>query len=387
MKVLVAIDSFKGSISSIEASRAISEGIQESYPDAEIIALPLADGGEGTVEALLQATGGTKIERKVKGPLAAEKTAVYGILDGGKTAVIEVAEACGLAFVSPEQRNPLLATTYGVGELIADAIGKGCRDFVIGLGGSATNDGGTGMLQALGFRFLDGSGNETGLGGQALKKIAGIDGSGAMPELMECNFRIACDVNNVLYGPTGAAHIFGPQKGATPEMVEELDEGLRHFAQIVLDQLGMDLQSIAGAGAAGGLGAAFSGFLRSEMESGIDLIMDITDMEKKMQGADIVITGEGRLDDQTAMGKAPLGVARLAALHGIPAVALAGAVSKDVGGLNRLGLTSCFSIINSPMALDEAMNPEVAYSNLRRTASQLFRLIRSVAVPAGNLQN
>ncbi|TWT01829.1 glycerate kinase [Planomicrobium sp. CPCC 101079] len=387
MKVLVAVDSFKGSISSIEASKAISEGIQESYPDAEIIALPLADGGEGTVEALLQATGGMKIETKVKGPLSIEKTAIYGILDDGKTAVIEVAEACGLTFVSPEQRNPLLATTYGVGELIADAIGKGCREFVIGLGGSATNDGGIGMLQALGFRFLDGSGNEVELGGQALKKITGIDGSGVLPELMECHFRIACDVNNVLYGPTGAAHIFGPQKGATPEMVEELDEGLRNFAQIVLEQLGIDLQSIAGAGAAGGLGAAFSGFLHSEMESGIDLIMDITNMEQKMQGADIAVTGEGKLDDQTAMGKAPLGVARLAAVHGIPVVALAGAVSPDVWGLNKLGMTSCFSIVNSPMTLEEAMDPEVAFNNLKRTAAQLFRLIQRVAVPAEKLQN
>lgn len=387
MKVIVAIDSFKGSISSVEGSKAISSGIKESFPHAEVITLPLADGGEGTVEALLQATGGTRIERKVKGPLAEEKTAVYGILKDGKTAVIEAAEACGLMFISSAQRNPLLTTTYGIGELIIDAIENGCKEFVIGLGGSATNDGGIGMLQALGFIFLDQSGNKVGFGGQALKSIVKIDKSRVTPELLDCNFRVACDVNNVLYGPSGAAYIFGPQKGASPEMVAELDEGLQHFAQVVLEQLGLDLQNIAGAGAAGGLGAAFAGFLNSQLLSGIELIIDITKMEEKMQGATMVITGEGKLDDQTTMGKAPLGVAQLAALYGIPVVALAGAVSADVQRLNDLEITSCFSIVNGPMTLEQAMDPTVTFINLKRTTAQLFRLIQSMAVQTESLQN
>ncbi|MGK7376931.1 glycerate kinase [Planococcus sp. 1R117A] len=387
MKVLIAIDSFKGSLSSIEASRAVELGIKEVYPQAEIVTLPLADGGEGTVEALLHAVGGDSIETIVSGPLSVPKNARYGILTNGNTAVIEVAEACGLVHVPLDQRNPLLATTFGVGQLILDAIEKGCREFIIGLGGSATNDGGVGMLQALGFRFLDEENKEVGSGGKELKKIRSVDLSQVIPELATCHFRIACDVNNVLYGPTGAAPIFGPQKGATPEMVESLDAGLRNFAEVVWEQLGIDLQNLPGAGAAGGLGAAFSGFLQADLESGIELILDLTAMEEKMQGADFVITGEGKLDDQTAMGKAPLGVAQLAAKKGISVIALAGAVPADASILNGLGITACFSISNAPMSLEEAMDSEVAFDNLKGTAKQLFGLIQGVVKKERNLQN
>ncbi|WKA56988.1 glycerate kinase [Planococcus shenhongbingii] len=378
MKVLIAIDSFKGSISSIEGSEAISAGIKEVYPEAQIVILPLADGGEGTVEALIRATDGNLVEKEVMGPLKEKVTAVYGILGDGKTAVIETAAACGLPLVPSNQRNPLLTTTYGVGELIADAIDKGCREFVIGLGGSATNDAGIGMLQALGFRFYNEHNKEVGIDGQALADICRLDLEHVNDKLKECTFRIACDVKNPLYGPMGAAYIFGPQKGATPEMVKQLDEGLKHFADLVQDELGVDINQIEGAGAAGGLGAAFSGFINGQLQSGIDLVLEIIDMEKSMEGADFVITGEGKLDGQTSMGKAPLGVAQLAQKQGIPVIALAGGITEETAALNELGITSYFSIMNAPMSLEEAMDSNVAYSNLRTTATQLFRLIQAV---------
>lgn len=379
MKVLIAIDSFKGSVSSIEGSKAISLGIKEVYPDAEIVTLPLADGGEGTVEALIEATNGQWITAEVTGPLKEKVNAVYGILGDEQTAVIEVAAACGLPLVPAKQRNPFLTTTYGVGELIADALDKGCRHFVIGLGGSSTNDGGVGMLQALGFRFLDSQNEEVGWGGQALKKIHRVDESQIHPALQSCTFEIACDVQNPLYGPTGAAYVFAPQKGAyTEEMVQELDEGLKNFAQVVLEQLERDIQNIVGAGAAGGLGAAFAGFLQGKMQSGVELVLQLTRMEERMQGADFVITGEGKMDSQTAMGKAPLGVAQLAKKLGIPVIALAGGITDDPTPLNESGITSCFSIVNQPMSLEKAMDTQIAFENLRLTANQLFRLIHAV---------
>ncbi|MEM1505556.1 glycerate kinase [Domibacillus sp. 8LH] len=378
MKVLIAIDSFKGSISSIEGSEAISLGIKEIYPEAEIVTLPLADGGEGTVEALVQATDGKRVEKEVAGPLKEKVHAAYGILGDGKTAIIEVAAACGLPLVPDSQRNPLLTTTYGVGELISDAIEKGCREFVIGLGGSATNDAGIGMLQALGFRFLNQQNEEVGLGAQALHDIWKMDLSQVHAKLRECTFKVACDVNNPLYGPNGAAYIFGPQKGAAPDMIEQLDKGLKHFAEIVLHALGTDIHNTPGAGAAGGLGAAFSGFLNAHLQSGIQLVLDIVNMEKNMQGADFVITGEGKLDGQTSMGKAPLGVAQLAQKHKIPVLALAGGVNEETAVLNKLGVTSYFSIVNAPMTLEEAMDPKVAFNNLKSTTNQLFRLLQAV---------
>lgn len=378
MKVLIAMDSFKGSLSSIESSTAIAAGIKEVYPHADIEVLPLADGGEGTVEALVNATDGTLVTIPVTGPLNETVKATYGILGDGKTAVIEVAEACGLPLVPYGERNPLKATSYGVGEIISDAIEKGSREFVIGLGGSATNDAGIGMLQALGFCFYDMNGEKVGIDGQSLTDIWSIDLKQVNPILKECRFRVACDVKNPLYGPEGAAHIFGPQKGATPEMVEQLDKGLKHIAEIVLYTLQTDINQIEGAGAAGGLGAAFSSFLHADLQSGIELVMEIIEMEKSMQGADFVITGEGKLDGQTSMGKAPLGVAELAQMHNIPVIALAGGITEETAVLNKLGITSYFSILNQPMTLEEAMDSKVAYNNLRATTNQLFRLIQAV---------
>ena len=378
MKVLIAIDSFKGSISSIEGSEAISFGIKDVYPEAEVVTLPLADGGEGTVETLVQATNGKRVKKEVMGPLKEKVEAIYGILGDGKTAVIEVAAACGLPLVPYNQRNPLFTTTYGVGELISDAIEKGCRDFVIGLGGSATNDAGIGMLQALGFRFLNEHNEEVGLGAEELVEILKIDLSNANEKLKECTFRVACDVNNRLHGPEGATYVFGPQKGATLEQMVQLDLGLIHFADVVFHELGIDIHDISGAGAAGGLGAAFSGFLNADLQSGIGLVLDIIEMEKNMQGVNIVITGEGKLDGQTSMGKAPLGVAQLAQKHMIPVLALAGGITEETAALNKLGVTSYFSIVNAPMTLEEAMDSKVTYNNLRSTTNQLFRLLQAV---------
>ncbi|MFS0823862.1 glycerate kinase [Bacillus sp. 1P02SD] len=378
MKVLIAIDSFKGSISSLEGSNAIALGIEEVYPDATIITIPLADGGEGTVESFIQATNGEMIETTVTGPLMEKISAMYGILGDKKTAVIEVAAACGLPLVPSDKRNPKLTTTFGVGELILDACHRGCREFVIGLGGSSTNDAGVGMLQALGFRFLDNKDQEVGCGGQHLKDISKIDASAVHPIVKECTFRIACDVNNPLYGPNGAAYIYGPQKGADETMVAELDDGLKHFSKIVLQTMNINIHSFPGAGAAGGLGAAFSGFLQGQLVSGVELVLDSVGMNQLLEGVDFVITGEGKMDGQTSMGKAPLGVAKRAQQKNIPVIALAGAMTGDTSALNELGITSFFSIINEPMTLDEAMNTSHTFENLKSASSQIFRLIKAV---------
>lgn len=378
MKVLIAIDSFKGSLSSLDCSKAIKEGIHDVYKNVETVTVPLADGGEGTVEALVQATQGEYVVKEVIGPLGTTVNALYGILGNSNTAVIEVAAACGLPLVPVNERNPYYTTTYGVGQLISDAMEKGCSDFVIGIGGSATNDAGIGMLQALGYSFLDENHGEVGYGGFELHKIREIDASGANPALKKCTFKIACDVNNPLHGENGAAYIFGPQKGATPEMVKELDAGLEQFALVTLREFGNCIQNIPGAGAAGGLGAAFAGFLDAQMLAGVDLLLNTIGMDAKMDGVDFVITGEGRLDGQTSMGKAPLGVAQLAAKHEIPVLALAGGVTKQASVLNELGITSYCSIINEPMTLEKAMDPIVTFENLRLTTNQLFRLIAAV---------
>ncbi|MBM7649684.1 glycerate kinase [Bacillus ectoiniformans] len=378
MKVVIAMDSFKGSISSIEANEAVSLGIQDVCPVAEIIQLPLADGGEGMVEALVHATNGRVIKKEVTGPLQKKVESVYGILGDKKTAVIEVAAACGLPLVPVTQRNPLFTTSYGVGELILDAVKNGCREFVIGLGGSATNDAGVGMLMALGYRFLNINNKEIELGGQGLSDICFIDSAKVSPQLKQCTFRVACDVNNPLHGPNGATYVFGPQKGATIKIADQLDNAIKHFSGIVKSQLGMDITQQAGAGAAGGLGAAFYGFLHAELQSGIDLVLMYINMEEKIKGANYVITGEGKLDGQTSMGKAPLGVAKLAKKFGVPVIALAGSVTEETKGLNNSGITAYFSILNQPMNLDEAMNSDIAKRNARVTINQLFRCIEAV---------
>lgn len=377
MKVLIAMDSFKGSLSSKQGSEAIAAGIKEVYPSADTKMLPLADGGEGTVEALVEATKGTLFTVPVTGPVQEKIEATYGVLGDQRTVVIEVAAACGLPLIREEQRNPLIATTFGVGELINDAIERGYRDFIIGLGGSATNDGGVGMLQALGFRFQDRHGKEIELGGQSLKDIRRIDAGNISSALREAQFNVACDVTNPLHGETGAAYIFGPQKGATPEMVEELDQGLRNFARIASEDLGKDIQNPPGAGAAGGLGAAFIGFLEGELKSGIELILESVKMEEQIKGMDIVVTGEGKLDGQTSMGKTASGVAQLAKKMGVPAIALAGSITEEAADLNEIGITSYFSILTKPMTLNEAIDPDTARQNLQVTTAQLFRLIKA----------
>jgi glycerate 2-kinase len=375
LNILVAMDSLKGSLSSNEANMAIAEGFLKVNPKFNIQTVPVADGGEGTVEALVYTTNGRFIDTDVTGPLGEPVTAMFGILGDQATAVIEIAEACGLPLLTDRQRNPLFTTTYGVGELIMEAIKKGCSEFIIGLGGSATNDAGIGMLQALGYQFYNKAGARVGLGGVELKNITRVDGCNVSEQVKRAKFRVACDVNNPLYGMNGAAYIYGPQKGATPDIVKELDEGLEHFANIVNKQFGIDLQNLPGAGAAGGLGAAFAGFLQAELESGVGLILNLARFENKLQGVDLVITGEGKLDGQTTMGKAPVGIAILCRKHGIPVIALAGDVSDGNPSLHESGLAAYFSIVDGPVDLKFAMKPEVTRSNLRRIAEQIGRVL------------
>ncbi|MCD7035991.1 glycerate kinase [Metabacillus sp. GX 13764] len=376
MNILIAMDSLKGSLSSIEANKACEEGFLQADSRFRIETVPVADGGEGTVEALVYAADGQFFEAEVTGPLGKIVKARYGILGGGRTGVIEAAEACGLPLLKRDERNPMEATAFGLGELIHEVIEKGCTEIIVGLGGSATNDAGIGMLQALGYRFLDDNGEDVRFGGKELIRISEIDDSGVSERLKDIKFRVACDVTNPLYGMQGAAHVFAPQKGADPEMVLELDKGLEHFAQAVLSQLQINLQEIRGAGAAGGLGAAFAGFLDAELESGISLILEQTKLKEKLLKTELVITGEGKLDGQTSMGKAPAGIAQLAKEKNIPVIALAGDVSEGGAALYEAGVTAFFSIVSGPVDLETALDPEVARSNIKRAAEQIGRVWR-----------
>lgn len=378
MKIVISIDSLKGSLTSIEAANAIKKGILSVDDKSDVVIMPLADGGEGTVEALVQGMNGEEKVISVTGPINEKVNATYGILKETNTAIIEMAQASGLPLVPSELRNPLNTTTYGVGEIIKEAIEKGCRNFIVGIGGSATNDCGVGMLQALGFEFYDENDNLVGLGGKVLKQIKRIKTDNKLKELDECNFKIACDVNNPLYGENGAAYIYGPQKGATKEIVKELDKGLKNFAEVVKKDLGKDIAHIEGAGAAGGLGFGFLGFLNSKLESGIKIILDEIKLEEVVKDADIVITGEGRLDNQTAMGKAPIGVAKLAKKHGAKVIAIAGCTTADAVKCNEEGIDAYFSIVNKAMTIDEAMKKENATQNMIETTIQIFNLIKAV---------
>lgn len=378
MKIVISIDSLKGSLTSIEAANAIKKGILSVDNKSDVVIMPLADGGEGTVEALVQGMNGEEKVISVTGPINEKVNANYGILKETNTAIIEMAQASGLPLVPAELRNPLNTTTYGVGEIIKEAIEKGCRNFIVGIGGSATNDCGVGMLQALGFEFYDENDNLVGLGGKVLNQIKRIKTDNKLKELDECNFKIACDVNNPLYGENGAAYIYGPQKGATEEIVKELDKGLKNFAEVVKKDLGKDIAHIEGAGAAGGLGFGFLGFLNSKLESGIKIILDEIKLEEVVKDADIVITGEGRLDNQTAMGKAPIGVAKLAKKHGAKVIAIAGCTTPDAVKSNEEGIDAYFSIVNKAMTIDEAMKKENATQNMIETTIQIFNLIKAV---------
>ncbi len=375
MKVVIAIDSLKGSLSSMEAGKVIESAVLSVKPDATVVVRPLADGGEGTTDSLIEGFGGERIDVNVTGPMGKPAEAYYGYLAKTNTAVMEMASAAGITMVTKEEKDPRLATTYGVGEMILHAIEKGCRDFIIGIGGSATNDGGIGMLKALGFDFLDETGAPVGQGAQALGKAKTVVTEGAEERLKDCHFRIACDVNNPLCGPNGATYIYGPQKGVTEEMKQELDEGMANYARVTAETLGKNYQDYPGAGAAGGLGFAFLSYLNAELTPGIELILDAIGLEKEVQEADVVVTGEGRLDHQPAMGKAPVGVARLGKNYGATVLAFAGSVTKDAVACNEAGIDAFFPIIRGIMTLDEAMKPQVAKDNLFATVQQVFRLL------------
>lgn len=372
MKIVVAIDSFKGSMSSLEAGQAAENGIRRVLPEADVVIKPIADGGEGTVDALAIGMGGSLKTITVTGPLGAPVDATYGIV--GKTAIMEMAASSGLALINRDDRAPLDATTYGVGEMIRDAITNGCRRFIIGIGGSATNDGGLGMLQALGFSFLDEAGCEVPFGAKALGMIADIHDENALPELSECEFNIACDVNNPLCGKLGATAIYGPQKGVTAEQVAVIDEAMAHYGRLSCENYPQADMNQPGAGAAGGLGFAFLTYLKGELKSGIGLILHEIDLESDVRDADLVLTGEGRMDQQTAMGKVPVGIAKLAKQYNLPVLGFAGCVMRDTNAVNACGIDAFFPITRTPCTLDEAMDIENAKANMADCVEQAIRL-------------
>lgn len=372
MRVVIAPDSFKGSLSAWEAAAAIERGVKRAAPNCETVLLPLSDGGEGLVESLVEATNGTYHEFHIMGPLGEPVWAKLGVLGDGETAVIEMAQASGLTLIPEEERNPLLTTTYGTGELIRLALDLGCRHLIIGLGGSATNDGGAGMAQALGVRLLDSAGDSLGLGGAELARLASIDVSELDPRLNDVKIQVACDVTNPLTGPQGASAVYGPQKGATPKMVEQLDQALANYAEVIRKDLGIDVEPVPGAGAAGGLGAGLLAFLRAELVSGIELVLNTVNFRAAVDTADLVFTGEGKLDAQSAYGKVPIGVARACKPMGIPVVVLAGSVELDTQPMYDDGITACFAVANGPMTLEESM--EQAAKLLEFKAEQVMKV-------------
>lgn len=375
MKIVVAIDSFKGSLSSMEAGNAIKEGIFRVKPHAEVIVKPLADGGEGTTDAILNGAGGEKINLTVTGPMGKPVDTYYGYLPETKTAVIETAAASGITLVLDSEKNPMLATTYGLGEMIKHAVLKGCKDFVIGLGGSATNDGGIGMLTALGYEFMDKDGRNIGQGGKALEKVAYISNKHVLKELENCHFEVACDVNNPLCGINGATYVFGPQKGVSDEMKAILDEGMKNYARVSNEFTTKKCDEEKGAGAAGGLGFAFLEYLNAELIPGIELVLNALRLEEEIIDADYVITGEGRMDFQTAMGKVPVGLAKLAKKYNKKVIAFAGSVTREARECNKVGIDAFFPIVRGVTTLEKAMYPEQAKENLMDTVEQVFRLL------------
>lgn len=371
MKIVIAPDSFKESMTALEAAKSIEKGMKAVFPDAEYRLLPMADGGEGTVQSLVDATGGTIRERSVTGPLGETVQAFFGILGNGKTAVIEMAAASGLHLVEPAKRNPLLTTSRGTGELIRAALDEGVSHIIVGIGGSATNDGGVGMMQALGGKFLDEKGEEIGPGGGALSAIKSIDLSLLDSRLDSVKLEVACDVTNPLTGPTGASAIFGPQKGATPEVVRTLDGNLAHLASITIG--GSEVASIAGTGAAGGLGFALLAFLKAELNRGIDIVLKAVNFSEKVKDASLVITGEGRIDGQTIYGKTPIGVAKSAKVYEIPVIGIAGSLTEDSTVVYEHGIDALFSIVPGIIELNEALSqaPRLLERASRNMASVL----------------
>ncbi len=375
MKIVIAPDSFKESLSAQEVAEQIEAGFKAIFPEAHYAMLPIADGGEGTVDAMVAATGGRRVPVQVTGPLGTPVQAFYGVTGDAATAVIEMAAASGLALVPPALRNPLKTTSFGTGQLIRHALDNGLRRFIIGIGGSATNDGGAGMLQSLGVRFLEQDGRqEIGFGGGALELLASIDPGGMDPRLRECQVLVACDVDNPLTGPRGASSVFGPQKGASPDMVARLDENLARYARLINRDMHTDVASVPGAGAAGGMGAALLAFMNAELRPGVEIVIEAVGLSSAFDGADLVITGEGRIDGQTIYGKAPAGVARLAKQRGLPVIGFAGSLAADAEIVHEHGLDAIFSVVNRPCSLDEAFRD--AGQNLRMTARNVAATIK-----------
>ena len=375
MKVVIAMDSFKGSMTTREAGNAAKEGILKVC-NAEVTVLSMADGGEGTTRALVDGLGGTYVRLPVTGPLGELVTAEYGILEDGKTAVMEMAQAAGITLIDRRRLDPWLTTSFGAGEMILDGFRRGCRKFIIGIGGSATTEGGTGMLQALGYEFYDAAGRMLPPVFKSLGRIERISGKRVPEGLKECHFQIACDVTNPLCGDQGAIAVFGPQKGVKIEEIIMMDAAMKHYAEKVAQFTGRDMSRVSGAGAAGGMGFAFRSFMpQAQLKSGAAIVREACGLEKELADADIVITGEGRLDAQTAMGKVPADVAKLAKKYGCMVLAFAGSVTEDAGMCNGDGIDAFFPAIRSAVTLDEAMNPENARKNMSLLAEQVFRLI------------
>ena len=373
-KIVVASDSFKGCLSSMQVADAVERAVLQACPACDVIKIDVADGGEGTMDALQHTLGGHKIWLEVSDPLGRPVRASYVILEDGTSAVVEMAVASGLTLLSPEERNPLETSTYGTGQLIADALNKGCRKFLIGIGGSATNDAGMGMLQALGYRFTDAQGNVLCGCGESLEKVASIDASSASPALKESEFIVACDVDAPLYGPKGAAYVFAPQKGADTETVERLDNGLKHFSEVVAKSMDVieEYAHTHGAGAAGGLGFGLMTFLNARLVSGINMVLDAIGFDSIIKDADLIITGEGRIDSQTLAGKTPYGVLQRAKLQGIPVVAIGGSVQLEPEETEAAGFASILQTTPPDTRIEDALNPKTASRNIIRAILSLY---------------
>ncbi|MEQ6277937.1 glycerate 2-kinase [Kluyvera cryocrescens] len=370
MKIVIAPDSYKESLSATEVAQAIEKGFREIFPEAQFVSVPVADGGEGTVEAMIAATQGRAVTSIVTGPLGEAVEAQWGISGDGHTAFIEMAAASGLALVPPELRNPLITTSYGTGELILQALESGVKNIIIGIGGSATNDGGAGMVQALGAKLCDANGADIGFGGGSLMSLNKIDISRLDARLQACSIRVACDVTNPLTGESGASFIFGPQKGATEAMIRELDHNLDHFAEVIKKSLRVDVKEVPGSGAAGGMGAALMAFLGADLRSGIEIVTQALNLEEHIHDCTLVVTGEGRLDSQSIHGKVPVGVASVAKKYHKPVIGIAGSLTRDVGIVHQYGIDSVFSVLNRIGSLEEAF---------RDAADNIYLTSRNVA--------
>ena len=373
MKIVIAPQAFKGSLSALNVANAVQKGVRRIFPDAQILTCPVADGGDGTLETLVESSGGKIMETNVADPTGKPIVAQWGAMGDGNTAVIEMARTSGLALLTLEERDPLNATTYGLGEIIVSALNKGFRKFIVGIGGSATNDAGAGMAQALGIKLMDREGRNLVFGGAALQNLSVIDTSSIDQRVLESNFQIACDVNNPLTGPEGASAVYGPQKGATEENVIQLDSALGVFAEVAKRDLGKDISNLEGAGAAGGLGAGMIAFVEGHLRAGVDIVLDTVNLAEKLESADLVITGEGSIDFQTVYNKAPIGVARMAKARGIPTIGISGMLGKNYQIVHNHGIDAALSIANGPISLEESL--QNAPSLISEAVEESLRLI------------